>query len=291
MKLIGTGASHGGNDAAGGTAVLGFIAFRQHRELAHGLDAGVSKAGVTGSPVGVVIDVGAIEQERVGVAAPSGGGKPLPGAKFKAGAGGRRIRCHAGLEKDESGIVAVAARQLSNAPAVHQRGLHRVGRVHWRGIAGAFHGLAAVTPGKLEVHHRFPRHGQYDPGARHSLKSGLAGRDAVVARTQGEHRVAPGQIRHSGPHHAGLFVDRAHRRPHDNRPLLVLDRSPDAARGPLRIALRSADEKAHCRKNAEFPHHETLLFNGESPRRSNLARFAERVVYTSGGCRKSTNAA
>ena len=55
---------------------------------------------------------------------------------------------------------AGAARQLSNAAAVHERGFGSVGGVDRRGIASAFYGLAAVAPRKLKVHHRFPRHGQ-----------------------------------------------------------------------------------------------------------------------------------
>src|SRR2546426_12634036 len=39
VELIGAGASYGSDDAAGGAAVLGFIAFREHSELAHGLDS------------------------------------------------------------------------------------------------------------------------------------------------------------------------------------------------------------------------------------------------------------
>ena len=104
---------------------------------------------------------------------------------------------------------------------------------------------------------------------RHGLKSRLAGRDAVVTRSQRRHRVVPGEIRHSRPHPAGLFIDCAHRYPRDNRPLLISDRAPDAARRPLRIALRSAEEKTRCHKKAEFPGHDTLRFkkNQLLPRR------------------------
>src|SRR5437867_7773955 len=117
---------------------------------------------------------------------------------------------------------------------------------------------------------------------RHGLKSRLAGRDAIVARAQRGHRVAPGQIRHSRPHHAGLFIDRADRRPRDNRPLLVSDRAPDAARRPLRISLRSAEEKTRCHKKAEFPSHDTLRFKKNQLSEANLTRFGGAVVYTPG---------
>jgi len=40
----------------------------------------------------------------------------------------------------------------------------------------------------------------------------------------------------------------------------ISDRAPDAARRPLRIALRSAEEKTRCHKKAEFPSHDTLRF-------------------------------
>src|SRR5947199_7845110 len=221
---------------------------------------GFGKPALPGVPLAWSLMSVPSKQKRVGIAAPSGGRKPLPGAEFEAEAGGGRIGRHAGLQKNESGIVAGAARQVSNAPAVQQRAFSGVSGVDWRGIANAFHGLAAVTLRKLKVHNRYPRHGQYDSGARHGLKSRLACRDAVVTRSQRRHRVAPGEIRHSRPHHAGLFIDRAHRCPRNNRPLLVSDRAPDAARRPLRIALRSAEEKTRCHKKAEFPGHDTFRF-------------------------------
>ena len=85
VELIVAGARDSRNDGPGGAAILRVARPRCDSQLAHRLNARiVLEAGASGRTVGMVVDVGAIEKEGIGVAAPAGRGETRAGAELEA---------------------------------------------------------------------------------------------------------------------------------------------------------------------------------------------------------------
>ena len=85
VELIVARAGDDRNNGPGGAAILRVVGPGCDSELAHRLNARiVLEAGASGRSVGMVIDVGAIEQEGIRIAAPAGRGETRAGAELEA---------------------------------------------------------------------------------------------------------------------------------------------------------------------------------------------------------------
>ncbi len=220
MELVRAGLVDDVQDAAEAAAVLRRVVRAEDLEFLDGVNG--REHGDAGEPV----DGGEGRRHTVDHRVHHGRARPVHAVAHRVvvvadGAGDARC------QEDQGVHVARVQRQLEDPTVVYELAHRAAVRFEQRRVRPDFDRIRQLPHLQREVDHDGRGDLHRGPCAHRTPEAVDAGLDAVLARRQGDRRVAPFDIRRGGLPSVGLFVDDGDRGAGNHRAARVLERADD----------------------------------------------------------------